>query len=44
MIENIQNKRRNGLFQNGSHLEPEVKLKLTLRKMDHNQTENNMKQ
>ena len=27
-------------FQNGGHLEPEVKLKLTLRKMDQKQTEN----
>ena len=40
MTKNIQNKDKNGLFQNGGHLEPEVKLKLTLRKMDQKQTEN----
>ena len=31
-------------FQNGGHLEPEVKLKLTLHKMDQKQTENYMRQ
>ena len=31
-------------FQNGGLLEPEVKLKLTLRKMDQKQTENYMRQ
>ena len=30
MTKNIQNKDENGSFQNGGHLEPEVKLKLTL--------------